>query len=241
MNEGWLLLAGLFAGFIDSILGGGGVITLPALLGTGMPPHAAIATNKVVGTGASSIATLNYTRAGLTSRLAWKLWPLSAGVAALGAWAVLGVEARFVQWLALGVVGALAVYVLFAPDFAKVRRARHVAWLIGGAVVIALYDGALGPGTGNLLLALWVFAGGLPMLQAAASGRVLNFASNVGALAFWATTGLIDWCLGLFMAIGTAAGGWLGSRSNIKTEAKWVRPLFVVVAVALLVRAVWTA
>lgn len=242
--EAWvfvaLAFAGLLAGFLDSIIGGGGVITLPALLASGLPPHQAIATNKVVGTGASSIATWNYTRAGLTHPWAWRLWPVSALAAAVGAALVLRVDATYVLWAVLAVVVALTVYVLAAPRFGQEDRRRFTraaaASLAAGALLIGLYDGALGPGTGNLLLALWVLAAGLPWLPAAANGRVLNFGSNVGALAFWATTGLIDWRLGLVMAAGTVTGGWLGSRSNIRTQARWVRPLFVVVTVGLLVR-----
>ncbi|MGB1585593.1 MAG: sulfite exporter TauE/SafE family protein [Thermoplasmatota archaeon] len=237
-----LAVAAVLAGFLDSIIGGGGVITLPALLATGLPPHQAIATNKVVGTGASSIATWNYTRAGLTHRWAWRLWPVAAVAAACGAALVLRIDARWVMWAVVAVVAALAIYVLAAPQFGQQDRSRftpRTAALVSlGAIAIALYDGALGPGTGNLLLALWVAAAGLPWLQAAANGRVLNFASNVGALAFWSTTDLIDWRLGLVMAAGTVTGGWLGSRSNIRSQARWIRPLFAAVAGALILRMV---
>ena len=236
-----LVVAAGFAGFIDSIVGGGGVITLPALLATGMPPHAAVATNKVVGTGASSIATWNYARAKLLHpRLAWLLWPVAAGTSALGAWTIQRLDGRFVLWAVLAVMAALTLYVLLRPRFGLEDRTRMdgrtFALLTLAVAAIGYYDGFLGPGTGNLLLFAIVSIAGFPLLRAAAHGRVWNFGSNVGALTYWSTTGLIDWRLGPLMAIGTVTGGWLGSRSNIRSGAKWVRPLFVIAAAALFVR-----
>ena len=123
----WLLLAALFAGFVDSIVGGGGVITLPALLATGMPPHLAVGTNKVVGTGASATATWTYVRAGLIRpRLAWGLFPLSVVASVLGAAAILRIDGRFILWAVLGVMVLVTVYILARPRFGRVDRTASI-------------------------------------------------------------------------------------------------------------------
>jgi len=236
-----LVLAGLVAGFLDSIVGGGGVITLPALLAAGLPPHLAVGTNKVVGTGASSIATWNYARAGLLRRrLAWSLFPLSLVAAMVGAAAVLRLRGEFILAAVMVVMVVLTTYILLRPRFGAVDRTDlsggTVLALAAMALAAGFYDGLLGPGTGNLLLFGFVAIAGMPFLRAAAHGRVLNFGSNVGALALFAWAGSVDWVVGPVMAVGTVTGAYLGSRSNIRAGAAWVRPLFVVVTLALFVR-----
>lgn len=238
--EAWLLLAAMAAGFIDSIVGGGGVITLPALLATGMPPHLALGTNKVVGTGASTMASWTYTRAGLTDVRIWRLAPLAAVASAAGAALVLHIEGRYILGAVVVVIVAITAYVLLDPRFGTTDRTQWTwATLLGAgalALVVGFYDGLLGPGTGSLLLFGLVAVVGMKRLRASANGRVLNWASNVGALGFFIAADSVDWRLGLIMAAGTVTGAWFGSRSNIRREARWVRPLFVVMAVALLIR-----
>lgn len=240
MNE-WLLLAAFVAGFVDSIVGGGGAITLPALLATGMPPHLAVGTNKVVGTGASTIATLNYARAGKTDPLIWRLAPLALLASVAGALAILRIDGQWILWAVMAMMVLITVYVAWNPRFGQDgRNWRNIGWLAALAVAVGFYDGLLGPGTGNLLL-FGLVALGMTKMQASTNGRVLNWASNIGALALFAALGNIDWSVGLLMAVGTVTGGWMGSQFNIKTEAKWVRPLFIAVAVALLLRLIWSA
>ncbi len=237
-----LALAGFLAGFIDSIVGGGGIITLPALLATGMPAHLAVGTNKVAGTGASAMASLQYARAGLLdARLVWTAAPVAALAAILGAITVLQVDADIVVGLVVVVMIAIIAYVLARPTFGSTNR---FAGLTSGtliatailALIVGFYDGFLGPGTGNFLLFGLVAIHGFPFLRAAAHGRILNFASNLGALAFFASVGNIDWTLGLTMAAATMTGAFAGSHLNIRSGARIVRPLFVAVAVALLAR-----
>ncbi len=240
----WLIPAGLVAGFIDSMVGGGGVITLPALLATGMPPHAAIATNKVAGTGASSMATLQYARKGLLRpALAWGIFPLAIVASVLGAMTVLRLPEGFVLGLVAVVVVAMVVYVLVQPRFGRSERVVTSRWhwaaMVAWIAAVAYYDGLLGPGTGTLLLFGIVALGGLSFVPAAAHGRVYNFGSNVGALALFASTGLVDWRLGLGMMAGTMTGAWIGSHVTVRHGDRWIKPLFVAMAVALLVRVLW--
>lgn len=237
--------AGLLAGFIDSIVGGGGVVSLPALLAAGVPPHLALGTNKVAGTGASSMASYQYARARLLlPRLAVVTFPLAAGAAVLGAMTVLRVGERVVVGLVALVMVVLVAYVLLRPRFGRddrfggLRLATVLA-TAGLAVAVGFYDGFLGPGTGNMLLFGLVAIHGFPFPRAAAHGRVLNLGSNVGALAFFAATGNVAWSLGLPMAAATMTGAYLGSRVGIRHGVRWIRPLFVAVAALLLARLLW--
>ncbi len=240
-----LALAGLLAGFIDSIVGGGGVITLPALLAAGVPPHLALGTNKVAGTAASSTAALQYARAGLLKpRLAWSAFPVAVLAAVLGAVTVLQVDERVVVGLVAVVMVALVGYVLLRPRFGVEDRFRGLtAGSLAATALLALgvgfYDGFLGPGTGNFLLFGLVAIHGFSFLDAAAHGRLLNFGSNVGALAFFALTDNVSWGLGLLLGAATMTGAYVGSRAGIKHGARWIRPLFVTVAAVLLVRLLW--
>lgn len=240
-----LAAAGLLAGFIDSIVGGGGVVSLPALLAAGVPPHLALGTNKVAGTGASSMASYQYARAGLlTPRLVAFTLPLSVAAAVLGAVAVLQVDERVVVGLVAVVMVALVTYVLLRPRFGRDDRftgltPRTIAATAVLALAVGFYDGFLGPGTGNMLLFGLVAIHGFPFLQAAAHGRVLNFGSNVGALVLFGLTDNILWSVGLPMAAATMTGAYLGSRVGIRHGARWIRPLFVLVAGLLLVRLLW--
>lgn len=241
-----LVVAAFFAGFVDSIVGGGGIITLPALLATGMPPHLAIGTNKVVGTGASGIATWTYGRAGLLDRrLAAYAFPVAVGASIGGAATVLRLPEQAVLGMVAFVMVGIIAYVLARPRFGQDdnypgRTGRVIVALVATAAVAGFYDGLLGPGTGTFLLFGIIGLTGMPFLRAAAHGRMLNFGSNVGALAYFTAAGTVDWVVGPIMAIGTVTGGFLGARFGVRYGARWLRPIFVVVASGLLVRLLWS-
>jgi uncharacterized membrane protein YfcA len=240
----WLIPAGIVAGFIDSMVGGGGVITLPALLAAGLPPHAAVATNKVAGAGASGMATWQYVRAGLSGKFAWGLFPVALTGGAIGANILLHIPEDWVLGIVAVAVVLMVAYVALQPAFGQAERTSildaRTVWLVGGLVLlIATYDGLLGPGTGTLLLFTLVSLCGLGFLRGAAYGRILNFGSNIGALAWLATRDLVDWRLGLGVMLGTITGAFIGSRVHLQSGGTWVRPLFVLMSLGLLGRLVW--
>lgn len=240
-----LAVAAFFAGFVDSIIGGGGIITLPALLAAGVPPHVALGTNKLAATGASSMATWQYARARLlVPRLSAATLPLSFAGAIAGAALVLQVPGSVVRYLVAIVLVGLVTYVLARPRFGHDDRymgltRRNLFGAMALALVVGLYDGFLGPGTGNLLLFGMVAIMGFPFLPAAAHGRLMNFGSNVGGLLLFALMDRVDYLIGAAMLVGTISGAFLGSRFSIRHGVRWIRPLFVVVAVALLLRLLW--
>jgi len=238
----FLVGAGFVASFIDSQVGGGGVITLPALLAAGLPPAAASATNKVGGTSSALFASANYLRSGLVP-LRQVLWfaPLSLLGGAIGVWTFLHSDPA--AWLVptvLAVMVAMTVYVLVRPRFgAEDRPASGALPLVAmglAALDIGLYDGIMGPGTGSFLLFALVSLLGYGFRRAAALGRVLNLASNVSALAYWVLSGHVVWAVGIPMGLSMAAGGWVGSHVTLRHGDRYLKPLFVAITLALMVR-----
>lgn len=237
-----LALAGFVAAFIDSQVGGGGVISLPALLAVGLPPHLALGTNKLAGTAASFSASVNYGRSGAVPwRQALRWMPVSFAGALVGVWLVLQVEAAHVLAIVLVLMAAMTAYTLLRPSFGKEDRVRlPTRGELGGmslaALAIGVYDGFLGPGTGSFLLFAIVALLGYGFRKAAALGRVLNFASNAAALAYFIGKGLVAWEYGLPMAVAMLAGGWTGSHVGMKHGDRWLKPLFVTITLALMLR-----
>lgn len=240
-----LVVAAFLAAFIDSIVGGGGVITLPALLAAGLPPHLALGTNKLAATGASLMATARYTAAGhVDLRTALSLIPLSVVGAFLGAAAVLAVEARLVRSLVIVVMVAMTLYVLLRPSLGRDDRFPGLTpglFLALGApaLLIGFYDGFLGPGTGSLLLFAFLGIGGFGFLRAAAHGRILNFASNLAALALFALRDQVDYQVGLPMMAAMLGGAYFGSHFGMRHGTRWVKPLFLAMTLAILARLLW--
>lgn len=237
----FLVAAGFVASFIDSQVGGGGVITLPALLAAGLPPAAASATNKVGGTSSALFASVNYLRSGIVPlRRVLFLAPLSLLGGAVGVWAFLQSDATWLVPTVLAVMGAMAVYVLLRPQFgAHDKPVLGTLPLVAmglAALDIGTYDGLMGPGTGSFLLFALVSLLGYGFRRAAALGRVLNLASNLSALAYWWFSGHIVWSVGIPMALSMAAGGWLGAHTTLKHGDRYLKPLFVAITVALMVR-----
>lgn len=240
----FLVAAAFVAAFVDSIVGGGGLITLPALLATGMPAHQALGTNKLAATGASGMASLQYVRHGVVVGRLVLVWvPFSLGGSALGAATVLQVPGDWVRGLVLVVMAAMAAFVLLRPRFGQADRVGAVGGRLvaGGALlafVVGFYDGFLGPGTGSFLL-FGLVGLGFGFLRAAGQGRVLNFASNLSALVYFALRGQVDYAVGLPMMGAMVTGGYAGSRFGIRHGVKWIRPLFLGMTLALMARLAW--
>lgn len=238
----FLALAGFVAAFIDSQVGGGGIISLPALLAVGLPPHLALGTNKFGATAASLSASVNYGRSGAVPWRQAALWmPLAFGGSLLGVWLVLRVAADHLLALVLVLMAAMAAYTLLRPRFGKEDRPtlptrRELAAMASMALLIGTYDGFLGPGTGSFLLFAIVALLGYGFRKAAALGRVLNFASNAGALAYFLGRDLVAWEYGIPMAVATLAGGWVGSHVGLAHGDRWLKPLFVAITLALMLR-----
>ena len=239
-----LCVAALLAGWVDAVVGGGGLIQLPALLVLvpGATPVQVLATNKlssVFGTAAASWTYWRRVRPDLRTALPMAAAALagSAGGAALASLLPESVFRPLVLVL-LVVVGA---YTLNRPALGEVQALRftgrrHLAAALGAAVAIGFYDGIFGPGTGSFLVFALVALMGYSFVQASAKARLVNLATNLGALAVFVPQGAPLYGLGLAMAACNVLGGRLGAVTAISRGSRFVRVVFLVVVGALVVR-----
>jgi uncharacterized membrane protein YfcA len=239
-----LVLAAVAAGFVDAVVGGGGLIQLPALL-LGLPnasPVQILATNKlgsICGTSVSSVTY--YRRVRPDPRTFLPLMLLAFIGAVLGALVASQIPREAFEPILLVVLVGVGGYVLLKPDLGSETLLRHgrgrhltTAMLVGFA--IGFYDGAMGPGTGSFLVLSLVALLGYSFLDASAKARMANWATNLGALVVFVPQGAVLWKVGLLMGAGNLLGGYVGARVAVSRGARFVRVFFVVVVSAFVVR-----
>ena len=237
-----LVIAALFAGTVDAIAGGGGLITFPALLAAGLPIHLAYGTNKGGSMWGSGGAMVAFWRAGRVDRTQARFtFPLGLVGSAAGALLALALDESLLRPLAIAMlVGAAVLLVIKKPareddeavDASRARRYRILAAIL--AFAIAGYDGFFGPGTGTFLFVGFVALCGKSTLHAAADAKVVNFASNLGAVIVFASRGAVAWELALPMAVGQLAGGIIGARLALRGGTRLVRIMVLLVSSVLI-------
>jgi uncharacterized membrane protein YfcA len=233
-----LVVAALAAGTVDAIAGGGGLITLPALLAMGLPPHAALAVNKGQSIFGSGSALLTYARhRQVDGRLAALTFPLGLAGSLAGAAAVLAVPRDALRPIVIGLLIGAAVLLLVRKPLhvhAPPPRRRQYAALL--ALVIGAYDGFFGPGTGTFLIVGLVVLCGATLGAATADAKVVNFASNLAAVALFAAKGVVLWEVALPMGAGQLVGGMVGARLAMRGGAQLIRVAVLAVSGALVVK-----
>jgi len=235
----FLWLAGLLAGFVDSIAGGGGLIALPALLAAGLPPHMALGTNKLQSSFGSLTASINYTRKGLVA-----LRPLLAGIfwtaigAAGGTAAIQFLSAGFLRHIIPVLLMGVFVYLIAAHDRGATpgrQRLSPFRFYLAGGLILGFYDGFFGPGTGSFWALAFVMLLGLDLRGATAHTKITNFTSNAVSLAAFIAGGKVFFWIGIIMGSGQIMGAFLGSRLVIRRGVRLVRAfLLAVVALTIL-------
>lgn len=237
-------LASLLAGFVDAIVGGGGLILLPALFATYPAAHAAtlFGTNKSASVWGTAFASVQYAR---RVEVRWRaLLPamgLSFAGALAGAWLVTLIAPDFLRKLLPAVLLAVLLYTLARKDLGRHHAPRFSGrreWLAAGSVglVIGFYDGFFGPGTGSFFVFLLVRWLGYDFLHASAGAKLLNLSSNLAAILLFALKGHVWWHFMLTLALANVAGSLLGTRLALKHGAGFVRGVFIVVVGALILK-----
>ena len=236
-----LVAAALAGGTVDAIAGGGGLITVPALLAVGCPPHVALGTNKAQSVCGTAMALTTFWRARqLTPRRARWTFPLGLVGSFAGALAVHAIAPDHLRPVVIALLLCAAGLLLLR----KPRRdadeptPRAFGWALVLAVVIGAYDGFFGPGTGTFLIVGMVLCGA-SLSRATADAKVVNFASNLAALAVFASRGHVAWALALPMAGAQVAGGLIGARVAIRGGAGVIRVVVVVVSLSLVGKLVY--
>ena len=244
----FLILASLLAAFVDAIVGGGGLITVPALL-LGLPPGVPLptllGTNKVAAVTGTTVAAGKFLRAGALSPREM-IGPVlaSAAGASLGVWLTYRVHADFLRPVMLLLLVAMLAFTLFKPALGQLHaprfsleNQRSLAALI--AFALGFYDGFFGPGTGSLLIFLFVLVLGFDFLRASALAKSVNWASNATSVVLFVLQGSWIPAVAIGMAIANGVGGYLGARVALSKGSGWVRRVFVVVVSALILRLAW--
>ena len=238
-----LTAVAVLAGFIDAIAGGGGLIMVPALLFAGVPPLNTLGTNKLQSMFGTATAFRNYSGKGLVEWRAHKGTVAAVFVgASVGVLLVQAVSSDALRLIIPVLLLVMAGYTVLSPrmsdeDAHERLSARGYLPVAGG---IGFYDGFFGPGTGSFFATTLVALRGVGLTRATAQTKLFNLTSNVASVVFFAIGGKIWWWLGLCMALGSMSGGWLGSHTAMKYGAKLIRPLLVVLSLALTVRVLWS-
>lgn len=238
-----LCLAALLAGVVDAIAGGGGLVTVPALLAVGLPPHVALATNKGQSVFGAIASLLRFWRAGLVEPKQAR-WTFPAGFVGslLGASLLLLLDPEVLRPIVIVLLVGVAVFMTFRRSPKPGVHAAHRHGAIAAvllALVIGTYDGFFGPGTGTFLITGFVAILGIPLTRASADAKVVNFASNLAAVLILGMKGLVLWQIALPMAVAQFVGGYAGAHLTVKGGDALVRRAVLVVVVALVLKLVW--
>ena len=232
------------AGFVDAIAGGGGLISLPAYMITGMPVHNAIATNKLSSSMGTTIATLHYIRMGYVP---WKIagWCILTGLCGskIGAEIALMVSDYYFKIFMLVVIPVTAFYVTrskaLITEKEPLSRGKMLAVSMAAALIIGVYDGFYGPGTGTFLLLLLTSFAHMPLKEANGTTKVINLTTNITAIIVFLVNGKALLLLGLVAGGFNMAGNWLGANCFDKHESKIVRPLMITVLTIFFIRVIY--
>ncbi|MFC3341829.1 TSUP family transporter [Paenibacillus abyssi] len=240
-----LLIAGaFFAAFVDSVVGGGGLISVPLLLATGMPTTDVLGTNKLAGTMSSLTSTVSFMRSGYVDlKVVRGLFILSAGGAVFGTLVLRAIPSDFLRPIVVVMLILITLYTVFRKNWGSMSTFRSLtkgsAWLMGMAALgIGFYDGFFGPGTGSFLIFVFLMLG-FDFVTAAGNAKVLNFGSNIASLVTFIFIGAVNYQIGIPMGLAMICGSLLGSRVAVRKGAAYVRPLFIAVCTLLIGKQVW--
>ena len=238
----FIVMAGVFlAGFVDGIAGGGGIISVPTYFLAGLPAHLALGTNKLSSCIGTAVSTGRFIRGGYVD---WKLGIpgviLALFGSALGTRLQLRLDENYLKWLLLIILPITAAVVLRQRSFPEARGniapGKQAAIVLLAALIIGAYDGFYGPGAGSFLLLIFCNLGKLDLRTAAGNVKLVNLASNVGAVVTSFLNGKVFIVLGLVGAVASIAGHYLGSGMAIRDGSKIVRPVILLVLFLLTVR-----
>jgi uncharacterized membrane protein YfcA len=238
-----LSLCSIIAGFIDSIAGGGGLLTIPALLSVGIPPAQALATNKLQSSFGSFSASFYFLRRGyIDLKLIRNAILFTFIGSACGTLLVQQIDPSSLKQAIPFMLIGFALYFIFSPHIGDEDRQQRMSFFLFSllvGLVVGFYDGFFGPGTGSFLAISFVALAGFNLAKATAYSKLLNFTSNIASLIFFMLGGKILWQVGLIMGVGQFIGARLGSKMVVSKGSKIIRPLLVVMSLVMSARLLW--
>ncbi|TKB58567.1 TSUP family transporter [Ferrimonas aestuarii] len=243
-----LAIVAFVAGFIDAVAGGGGLLTIPALLTAGLPPHVALGTNKLAASFGSMTASVTYYRKKLFDPKFWWQSLLATFIgAAVGTLAVDQFSADFLNKALPLVILAIAIYTLLAPQPKDDHHGlpqvcmghRLKQWLQG--LTLGFYDGFAGPGTGAFWTVSSMMLYRMNILLSSGLARTTNFVSNATSLFFFIGLGHVNFGIGITMGLCLMLGAWIGAHSAIRFGGKFIRPVFITMVLLIAGKLAWEA
>jgi uncharacterized protein len=235
-----LIAAAFVAGLIDAVAGGGGLITVPVLMGIGLPPQVALGTNKLQASFGSGSAMLHFIRSGkvkLSDCVSGIIW--TAAGAAAGVLAIQRLDPAILRHLVPWLLIVIAAYMLFTPKLGSedihARISPKIFYPVFG-LSIGFYDGFFGPGTGSFWAMAFVLLLGCSLVRATAHTKVMNFTSNIVALGMFLAAGQVHLLEGILMGIAQFAGARIGANLVILKGAKFIRPVFIAIVLIITAR-----
>lgn len=232
---------GFLAAFIDAVVGGGGLISIPTLLAVGLPPSIALGTNKLASVFGSMTSAIRFIRSGKVDlKLVGRLFVPVFILAMLGASLATFLPAQLLKPIVIVILTLVLFYTILKKDWGDVRKVQ--SFTVRKAILITVllsligfYDGFLGGGTGSFMMFILLLFG-FDFLGAAGNAKVLNFASNLGALILFMILGEVNYLYGLIMAASMIAGSYVGAMFAIKQGVGYVKVLFIVVTALLILK-----
>jgi len=233
----FLFAIAVVAGLLDTLAGGGGLVTIPALIVCGVPPLAALGTNKLQGSVGTATATLLLIRKKKISFQENKPLMISAFVGSvLGTVAVQFIDTKILSFVIPAVLLLIAVYFLVAPKAKAQARVSDRNYRLKLVPSIGFYDGMFGPGTGSFFALAGVSCRGLDLIAATASAKPLNFATNLASLIVFLFAGQVVWVVGILMMVGQVFGAWVGAHVLFKINPSYLRAVVVTMCLGMLVK-----
>ena len=236
---GFLVFFGFMASFIDSVVGGGGLIAIPALMWTGLPPVTVLGTNKAAAVMGAMTSFVTFVKSGKVDMwLIKRLFPISLIGSGIGVLTVRMVPPDILRPMVVVMLVVVLIYSICKKDWGKENHYQGMSGrllMLSGLVAFAFgfYDGFFGPGTGSFILFAFLMAG-VDFLGAAANARALNFASNISAAVLFSYFGLVNFSYAVPMGIAMIAGAWCGAHMALSKGTGYVRPLFIVMTTILI-------
>lgn len=235
-----LFLAAFFAGLIDTIAGGGGLLTIPALLSVGMTPIEALSTNKLQSTFGTFTATIYFIKKKLVDLSQMKLMIFMAFFGSiLGGFTLMQIDSSILERVIPILLILIGIYFLVTKNIGEVEKHKLISSTLYSftfVLLIGFYDGFFGPGTGSFFTICFIFFLGYNISRATAETKVLNFMTNFAALLFFLVFGQINFIVGFLMAIGQVLGAIIGAKLVVKKGQKLIRPLIVIISFSLSIK-----
>lgn len=246
----WAVLAviGIIAGFIDAIVGGGGLLSIPALLTVGIPPHLALGTNKLAACFGSLTSSFTFYKQQLFNPVLWKASFFATLIGSVsGCILVFLIDPTWLDKILPLLIIGIAIYTLFSPkamgdnNVSLPIEPSSTGKQISQGFILGSYDGFAGPGIGAFWTVSSVSIHKLPLLHSCGLARVMTSVSNVTALIIFASMGQVQWMLGLWMGVCMMAGSYIGARSAIRFGIPFIKPIFIIMVLSIAVHLTWSA